>query len=252
MVSLSLSPLLRFLPRLPIAIAVLAFAACSSTEQATSEIATLEADTSAVGDAAGAITPDDVDGELSADEAALEFSQCMRDEGLDFPDLSVDADGNIELRAAFQSVNPGDEGFREAMDGCREILEQTGFGGGGRGQALESPEIQDALLDFSQCVRDAGYDVGDLTLQGPGAGGGGQGAGGNAGAADANTDADTDADAGEGGRGQRQQGFGNPSARFATGLGLDYEDPDVQETIDGCAPIVDEAFAAAGIGQGRG
>lgn len=209
------------------------------------EVATLEASVLDGDDAAADAATVQTEGtsDLAPDEAALEFSQCMRDGGLDFPDLSVDAEGNIELRAAFQSVDREADGFREVMDGCRELLRQTGFGGGRR-EALESTEVQDALLEFSACVREDGFDVGDLTLggqgQGPGAGGdGGQSQGGE----------EDGGGPGQGQEGQRQQGFGNPNARFAENLGLDYEDPAVQETIDDCAIVVEEAFSSAGIGQ---
>ena len=225
-------------PIVALAAFALVLAACSSGEDdASSEVATLQAGDEVVGDAADAAVRTDVEPaeEVAPDEAALQFSQCMRDQGLDFPDLSVDAEGNIQMRDAFQSVDRGADGFEEAMDTCGDILQQTGFGGGRR-EAQESPEVQDALLEFSQCVRDAGYDVGDLTLGGPGQGG--QGAGGDGGA--------------EAGQGQRQGGFGDRSTRFATQLGLDPDDPEVKETIETCSTIIDEAFTAAGVGQGPG
>lgn len=231
--------------------AVLLLAACSdTTEEATDEVASLQA-TQTGGGAADAATRTDEAPDLAPDEAALQFSQCMRDQGLDFPDLSVDAEGNIELREAFQSIDRGAEGFREANQACAEILQQAGFGGG-RGQIQESPEFQDALVEFSQCVRDGGYDVGDITLGGQGGQGQGQGQGAGGGQAQA------DGQAGQGGQGgqqgQRAQGFGNRSARLATALGLDYEDPAVAEVIDGCLPIVDTALSGLGLtppaGQG--
>ena len=151
-----------------LAAAILFLASCSGGEEDATEVATLQADDPALEDAADAATREDAENsnqDLSPDEAALQFSQCMRDEGLDFPDLSVDADGNIELREAFQTVDRNAEGFREAREACGEFLAQAGFGGGGRGQALEDTDVQDALLEFSECVRQAGYDVGDLTLE---------------------------------------------------------------------------------------
>ena len=222
-------------------------AACSSEQNgAVAEVASLQTDAgSDVGDAADAATvADAAASDLSADEVALEFSQCMRDEGLDFPDLSVDANGDIDLREGFQSVERNADGFGEAMDTCGSLLEGTAFGGG-RGAAQDSPEFQDGLLAFSACVRDDGYDVGDLTLGGgPGGGPGGEGA---------NEDSTAGAGpvAGDGQEGQRQGGFGNRGARFAENLGLDYEDPAVAETIDACMPIIDEAFAGFGP-QGAG
>lgn len=231
--------------------ALFALAACGGgSEESSAEVASLQGAVDAGGDAADAAVRTEAAPDLAPDEAALEFSQCMRDQGIDFPDLSIDADGNIELREAFQTIDRQADGFREANEVCQEFLQQAGFGGGRRA-ATESPELQDALLEFSQCVRDAGYDVGDLTLGGPG---GGQGAGAGAAAGQGNQGGDGDA-AGEGGQGQggrRQQGFGNRSANFANQLGLDAEDPAVQETIDGCMPLIDEAFTALGIGQPAG
>ncbi|MEL6985262.1 MAG: hypothetical protein AAFO29_22710, partial [Actinomycetota bacterium] len=194
--------------------ACLLLGACSDgDDEAAAEVATLQAVETGGAAADAAVRTGDGLEDLDPDEAALEFSQCMRDEGLDFPDLSVDAEGNIELREAFQTVDRQSEGFQEAFDGCGEILQATGFGGGRR-EAQESPEFQDALIEFSACVRDEGYDVGDLTL-------GGQGPGGNAGGADDAAGDDTidgaddpaegadEAGAGGGQRGQRAEGFGD-------------------------------------------
>ena len=232
------------------AFALLASACSGGEAGASTDIATLESDAGSEieTDAGTAATVTD------PDEAALAFSACMRDEGIDFPDLSVDADGNIELREAFQTVDRNAEGFREATETCNPLLGETAFGG--RRAAADSPEIQDGLLAFSDCVRDAGYDVGDLTLGGrPGAGQGDGNAAANADATAAtggDADGDAAADGDGAGRGQRQEGFGNRNARFAEQLELDYEDPEVAATIDGCMPIIEEAFANAGIGQGGG
>ena len=222
-----------------VAALMLALAACSQDADEAVEVATLESTESALGSAAdAAVAGDDDDSDLAPDEAALEFSQCMRDQGLDFPDLAVNAEGNIELRDAIQTVDPGAEGFREAMDACDDILQQTGFGGQGRA-ARESTEFQDALVEFSACLRDEGFDVGDLTLGAPGAGGQPPGGGG--------------AEAGDGGgagqQGQRAQGFGDRGARFAENLGLDYDDPAVEEAVTECLTGVDEALANLGAGQ---
>ncbi len=80
-----------------LALVALLGAACSSTsdDAADDGVATLEVD--AAGDAAAAQTSEESP-ELSADEAALEFSSCMRDNGVSFPDLAVGADGNIQMR----------------------------------------------------------------------------------------------------------------------------------------------------------
>jgi hypothetical protein len=220
-------------------VSLLALAACGGSSEAadTAEVASLVADGESTSDSSEQSAD-----ETSADEAALEFSQCLRDEGLDVADIGVDAQGNIDVRSALQDVDPGAEGFRDALDTCREILEGVGFGGGRRALA-DNTEIADALLEFSDCVRSEGFeDVADLTLGGPG-----QGAG------NPDTDGAPTGDAPpEGGRGNREGGFGDRSTRFADRMGLDPDDPEVVAAMDTCMPIVDQAFADAGVGQPPG
>ena len=131
--------------------AVLVLAACGgSSTEATEGVATLEsASTGGLTNAADAAT-EATEADLAPDEAALEFSQCMRDEGLDFPDLAVDAEGNIELREAFQSVDPQQDGFRDAMEACGEVLEQAGFGGGGGRQAIAESTYEDGSREETE------------------------------------------------------------------------------------------------------
>jgi len=216
---------------------MIALSACGGSSEATSddEIASLETDEFAEdGD------PNDADtGELRADEAALEFSECLRGEGFDVPDIGVDSDGNIQLREAFANIDRQDGSFRDGMEACADILEGVGFGGGGRGAFDDNTEIADAFLEFSDCVRAEGFeDIPDLTLGAPG-GGEGPGEGG------------APAEGGPG-SGEREGGFGDRSALFAEGLGLDADDEDVIAALDVCSPIIDQAFSDAGIGEPGG
>ena len=57
----------------------------------------------------GAEATGEVEEELEPEEAALEFSQCMRDEGItDFPDLGIDGNGNIDICLLYTSPSPRD------------------------------------------------------------------------------------------------------------------------------------------------
>ena len=220
--------------------AALLIAACDSGESSTEGIASLApADEKQAGDAAAAETVADPTAaeEVDPEQAALQFSACMREEGLDFPDLAVDADGRLDLRSNVEGLNPQNQEFREAMTACREHLDGAGFGGGGRAALAENVEVQDAFVAFSQCVRDAGYDVGDLTLGPPG------------GAPPREGDANEGQGDRQRGEGQRQGGFGDRSDRIANQLGLDPDDPDVVTALDGCMPILDQALANAGVNR---
>jgi len=200
------------------------------------EIATLEDETT--DDETG---PDTTTGELVADEASealppeessLKFSQCMRSAGVDFPDLGVDANGNIDLGDLPADFDTQDPAVQDAFTECQSILAAGGFGERLR-ETIESAEFEQALLDFSDCVREQGYDVGDLTIT-------------NLAAAAFQTPAPTDQANPEGG--EREEGFGDRDGIFAVALGLDPEDLEVQEAINTCNPIMEGAMAGLGFG----
>lgn len=230
-------------------LAMVALSACGGTSDAAESGAVAADEVATLVDDEVEVSDDTAEqaAALSPDEAALELSQCLRDQGLDVADIAVDADGNIDLRAALDSVNPGDDGFREAMDECRDILDNAGFGGGRGAGQFDDPAVQDAFFAFSECIREQGFeDVADLaTPTGRGERGQGQGNG----AAEGDTTAEDGAADGppEGGRGQRDGEFGDRASRLAERLELDPDDPEVVAAVEACQPILDEA-----VGGGAG
>ena len=168
-----------------------------------------------------------------------------RDQGLDVADIGVDADGNIDLRSAFENIDPQDEDARTAMQACQETLGDVGFGGAGRGPNFDDAALSDAFLEFSDCIREQGFeDVPDLSFQAPGGGGPGGNAGGPPGGSV------PDGSPPPLGEGERPTGFGDRDAIFAEGLGLDPDDPEVIAAIETCSPIIEQAFADGGPGAG--
>ncbi len=127
---------------------------------------------------------EDVSSSTSDEQLALEFAQCMRDEGVDWPDPVTNADGSIDLfggqgpaGAAGGGAGGANETTQAAAEVCGPLIEGASFlPGGGQIDA----EAQDSLLEFAQCLRDNGLDVDDPDFDnfGPGAGGGGAGGGG--------------------------------------------------------------------------
>ena len=236
------------LAALPVIAGLAALSACggASTDASGSEadvaslddVATLEVD-----DGSDDGPPSEADGEatLTADEAALEFSACLRDQGLDIPDIGVDADGNVEVRDAFENIDRGDDSFRDALQACNEVLAEAGFGGGGggaRGGIGDNVEIQDAFVALTDCVREQGFEEAtEITLGQPG--------GEQAGGQDASDGPPVD---GQRGQGENQgPGAGDQTSRLATQMGLDPADPAVVDAMDACAPILEDAFSTAGI-----
>lgn len=108
-----------------------------------------------------------------SEDVLLEFAQCMRDNGIsEFPDPTVDADGNI--RPFGDGRGPGDLGvdrdtIQAAQAECVPIVEDLAlnFLRGNRDQ------LEDQLYEFAACMREEGIDMADPDFsQGLGAGGG--------------------------------------------------------------------------------
>ena len=98
-----------------------------------------------------------VDEEITFEEGVLEFAQCMREEGINFPDPTFDIDGNPQ----FDNLEIGnEEEFERAFENCEDILRNAL-----PEQFDLDPEVEaalvDASLEFSQCMRDQGIDFPD-------------------------------------------------------------------------------------------
>lgn len=95
---------------------------------------------------------------LTADEAVLEVTRCMRDRGLEVPDIGVTADGQLNLRPQdLVDVDLESDEFQEAFTSCIAVFQLSG----GFDVSLD-PELealfQDQLQEFSQCMRDNGVE----------------------------------------------------------------------------------------------
>lgn len=163
--------------------------------------------------------------EADIEEAALAFSQCMRDEGVtDFPDPQFSEGGGGITLGGPDGEDPGfdpdSDEVRAAFEACGEVLERAAFGPGGR--EFDETELQDNLLSMAECLREQGVDVDDPDLSnfGPVAGG-----------------PPSDDEGPDGGR---------EVQRFQIFPDLDMEDPDVRAAMETCQAQV--GFGPAGAG----
>ena len=111
--------------------------------------------------------------EATDEERALEFAQCMRDNGVDFPDPVINADGSIDLGGNVTpgSIDPTSDTFSDAVEVCGPIVAGASFLPGAN---VDETEQQADLLAFAECLRGLGYDVidpvlSDIQAGGPGA-----------------------------------------------------------------------------------
>ena len=105
---------------------------------------------------------------VNAELQLLAFAQCMRDQGIDIPDPSMDASGNLEFRPS-EGFDPGNtEELIAAAEACRDHLDGVSLGF----QDIDLAAAGDVLLEFSRCMRTNGFDLPDpdFSLLDPGRG----------------------------------------------------------------------------------
>jgi hypothetical protein len=192
--------------------ALLLVGACGGVAADDGGLATLES-----GESVETTTTTSAATEADNEEAALEFAQCMRDNGVpDFPDPNFTAGGGGIVIGGPDGEGPGfdpqSEVVQAAFEACGEFLERAAFGPGGGN--FDPTELQDNLLAMAECLRDQGLEVDDPDLSnfGPAAGG-----------PPPDTD-ESDSVPGDGPQGGAFSIFGD----------LDMDDPDVQAAMEAC------------------
>lgn len=102
---------------------------------------------------------DETGGAMAADkqqEQLLSFAQCMREHGVDMPDPEIDDDGLVMIGSGPDGADVSREDMEEAQQACQDLM-----------PAMEEPtekeraEMEDALLEFAECMRDHGIDMPD-------------------------------------------------------------------------------------------
>jgi hypothetical protein len=150
----------------------------------------------------GSTTGTTATGSQDPQEAALEYTQCMREHGVDMADPGPN--GELQL-----NVRPGNrEKVENAQKACEHLLENA------RPRLTEEQQnvMQDALLEFAQCMREHGIDMPDPVF-------------------------------GEGGR---------VTQRGTPGSGANPESPKYKQAEEACEPIMEEARRRAGLTDNGG
>ena len=136
--------------------------ACSDSD-GSAEIASLETDSANTSEADSS---GDVDPEAESEAAMLAFTQCLRDQGIDVDDPTMDADGNMQLPPINIEVPdvvtdpdelPDMSEFEDMIAPCEEHLE----GVVSTFSSADTTEIEDMLLAYAECMRDNGVDMPD-------------------------------------------------------------------------------------------
>jgi hypothetical protein len=103
------------------------------------------------------------------EQQALRFTKCMREQGVNMADPTVDASGNVRLRPPMGSDEPSQAKLQKARDACQQYLQ--GLQQDVMGQ--DQTKFRDSLLKYARCMRKNGYDLPDPNFSNQGASGGG-------------------------------------------------------------------------------
>jgi hypothetical protein len=137
-------------------------AACGGGGGDDEGVASLDTDDNAAEDDGGD-GADDGDSELTdaeREDAMLEFTECMREHGVDMPDPDTGGgDGPVIMRREAGSAADEEE-FEEAQEACGSIMEDA-FGDRPERDPEEEAEMQDNALAYAQCMREHGIDFPD-------------------------------------------------------------------------------------------
>jgi hypothetical protein len=95
-------------------------------------------------------------------DRAVQFPECMRENGVsEFPDPNASG-GDQEFVAAIERLDTSSAAFKSAIRACKD-LQPPGLLGG-----KASPQQMSARLEFARCMRDNGVeDFPDPTADGP-------------------------------------------------------------------------------------
>lgn len=122
---------------------VLVVAACSSGDDASSVASIADKEDAPVADVI----------ETTDEQALIDFSACMRDQGVDFPDPVVGPDGYPR----FEFADPEDvdrDALFEAGEECRDALEGVVLGL----DNFDMTEFNDTFLEYATCMREHGFE----------------------------------------------------------------------------------------------
>jgi hypothetical protein len=95
---------------------------------------------------------------VDEDERRQQFTQCMRDHGVDLPDPEPGSKGRVRIHGD----GPDKEEMRAALEACRQFMPN----GGERMQP--SPQDLEKMRQMAQCMREHGVDMPDPDPNGGG------------------------------------------------------------------------------------
>lgn len=98
--------------------------------------------------------------ETDGRQALIDYAQCMREEGVDYPDPRFDGEGRIliaQSAAELMALDLESPAYITARDACTERM-------GGLAQLIDpeqQAQLRDSLVGFAGCMRENGVEIPD-------------------------------------------------------------------------------------------
>ncbi len=98
---------------------------------------------------------------LDDEAAVMAFTQCMRDQGIEFMDPLMDSEGNVQKPEPIEGDDLKKNALRIPYEVCSKHLEGVTFGR----KHEDVSDLVDELVELAACLRDKGFDLGDPTAE---------------------------------------------------------------------------------------
>jgi hypothetical protein len=98
---------------------------------------------------------------LDVEARMMEFTECLRNEGMEIIDPVVDSDGNVQKPELVEGSVISKEEWNAAFEVCGEIIENITFGK----EEVDRSEQVDQYVELAACMREAGFDIEDPTAE---------------------------------------------------------------------------------------
>lgn len=95
----------------------------------------------------------------ATEEEMLEYTECLRGQGLDIEDPVIDPNGNVRF-GGFRAGGEG-PGHRQQLDAAQDVCGEPPGGGFADHGGADQAEHDDAMLELARCMRDEGFDMPD-------------------------------------------------------------------------------------------
>jgi hypothetical protein len=106
-------------------------------------------------------TPGAADEVLDVEASMMEFTECLRNEGMEITDPMVDSDGNIQMPQLVEGATASKEEWVAAYEVCGEIIENITF----EKEEVDRSEQVDQYVELAACMREEGFDIEDPTAE---------------------------------------------------------------------------------------